>query len=154
SAGAVGLAVDLPAADWADGPPAGWHRAAADVTVEADLQASVRTATERFGRIDITVANAGLVPPWSQTAEIDLAQWDAVFAVNVRGVIATIKAAVPAMRERGGSIVLMGSMNSWRGHPQQCLYVASKHAVLGIVRATALDLGRYGIRVNALAPGA
>ena len=53
----------------------------------------------------------------------------------------------------GGAIVVMASMNAARAHKHQCLYTATKHAVLGIVRATALDLGRRGIRVNALAPG-
>ena len=72
---------------------------------------------------------------------VDLAAWDEVFAVNVRGVIATVKSAVPAMKAKGGSIILMGSLNSWRAHAQQCLYVASKHAVLGIARSTALELG-------------
>jgi NAD(P)-dependent dehydrogenase (short-subunit alcohol dehydrogenase family) len=74
-------------------------------------------------------------------------------AVNVRGVAATLKHAVPHLKTRGGSIVLMASTNAAVSHPRQMLYTASKHAVLGIMRAAALDLGRYGIRVNALAPG-
>ena len=57
------------------------------------------------------------------------------------------------MNETGGFVVVMGSLNSHRAHPRQCLYTATKHAVLGIVRATALDLGRFGICVNALGPG-
>lgn len=57
------------------------------------------------------------------------------------------------MKASGGSIVVMGSLNSRRAHPSQCLYTASKHAVLGVVRSTALDLGRFDIRVNALGPG-
>ena len=91
--------------------------------------------------------------PGRRPRTIDLALWDEVFAVNVRGVMATIKAAVPAMKQRGGSIVVMGSLTSRQGHARQCLYTATKHAVLGIVRCTALDLGRYAIRVNALGPG-
>jgi NAD(P)-dependent dehydrogenase (short-subunit alcohol dehydrogenase family) len=83
----------------------------------------------------------------------ELDEWDRVFAVNVRGVAATIKHAVPLMKPTGGSIIVMGSLNSRRAHPAQCLYTASKHAVLGIVRAVALDLGRFDIRVNALGPG-
>jgi NAD(P)-dependent dehydrogenase (short-subunit alcohol dehydrogenase family) len=109
--------------------------------------------TDSFGRLDIVVANAGVVPPWHDTEAIDLDEWDRVFAINVRGVMATIKHAVPLMKQRGGSILVMGSTNSWIGHPKQAAYTASKHAVLGIVRAVARDVGRFGIRVNALGPG-
>lgn len=122
---------------------------ACDVTDEAQIAAAMKV----IERIDIVAANAGIVPPWSETEAIDLGEWDRVFAVNVRGVAATIKHAVPRMKAHGGSIVLIGSVNSYKGHARQAAYVASKHAVAGIMRAAALDLGRYGIRVNALAPG-
>ena len=120
---------------------------------EADLAAAFSSAREKFGRVDVVVANAGLVPPWRETEGLDLEEWDRVFAVNARGVAATLKHAVPVMRENGGSILVMCSINSWRAHGRQMLYTATKHAALGIVRAAALDLGRYGIRVNGLAPG-
>jgi NAD(P)-dependent dehydrogenase (short-subunit alcohol dehydrogenase family) len=149
--GAAGLCADLDAGD-AD-LPGGWSFRACDVTVEAQLADTMQWTASTYGRLDVLVANAGIVPPWRETAELDLAEWDAVFAVNVRGVAAAIKHAVPLMRDRGGSIVAMGSLNSWAGHARQAAYVASKHAVLGLVRAAALDLGRFGIRVNALAPG-
>lgn len=149
-AGARGLAVDLASA--AEPLPAGWSFERGDVTAEADVARAAARAGETFGRLDVVVANAGLVPPWHDTEEIDLAEWDRVFAVNVRGVVATIKHAVPLMK-RGGSIIAMGSTNSWVGHGRQAAYTASKHAVLGIVRAAARDVGRHGIRVNALCPG-
>jgi NAD(P)-dependent dehydrogenase (short-subunit alcohol dehydrogenase family) len=149
--GAQGLGVDL--ADPSEVMPEAWQGAAADVTREDDMVKIFEAARARFGRLDIVVANAGLVPPWSGIEDLDLAEWDRVFAVNVRGVAATLKHAVPLMKQHGGSIVVMGSLNSWRAHPSQALYAATKHAVLGIVRAAAADLGRYGIRVNALGPG-
>ncbi len=74
-------------------------------------------------------------------------------AVNARGVLATIKHAVAPLAESRGAIVVMGSINSVLAHPRQLVYSASKHAVLGILRAAALDLGRHGIRVNGVAPG-
>lgn len=141
--------MDLEAGD----APDGWHALAADVSVEADVEAAVATTAERFGRLDVVVANAGVVPPWSDTAELDLEQLDRVFAVNVRGVGATLKHGVRALRERGGSIVVMASLNAWRAHPSQPVYTASKHAVLGLLRTAALDAGRHGIRVNGLGPG-
>lgn len=152
--GAAGSVSDLDEASAREGAPEGWHALAADVTAEAEVAGAVAETVSRFGRLDVVVANAGLVPHWRETRELDLDEWDRIFAVNVRGVAATIKHAIPALRERGGSIVVMASLNAWRAHPHQGLYTSSKHAVLGLARAAALDLGRFGIRVNALAPGA
>ncbi len=150
-AGACGYGLDIVGAD--DSQPAAWEMLVGDVTREEDIAKAVNVVRDRYGRLDIVVANAGIVPRWSETKEIDLDEWDKVFAVNVRGVIVTLKHVVPLMSEHGGSIVAMGSLNSRRAHPLQCAYTASKHAVLGIVRSAALDLGRHGIRVNALGPG-
>jgi len=151
AAGARGLLFDLLPAD--DSLPAGWSFERGDVAKEDDVISAVARARAEFGRLDVAVANAGIVPPWHDTETVDLAEWDRVFAVNARGVMATIKHAVPLMKQQGGSIVAMGSTNSWIGHAKQAAYSASKHAVLGIARAAALDVGRFGIRVNALCPG-
>ena len=150
-AGAGGLAFDIAAS--CDELPMGWIEQQGDVADEADIASAVARIGQQFGRLDIVVANAGLVPPWRDTEDIDFAEWDKVFAVNVKGVAAAIKHSVPLMKASGGSIIAMGSLNSRRAHARQCLYTATKHAVLGIVRAAALDLGRFDIRVNALGPG-
>jgi NAD(P)-dependent dehydrogenase (short-subunit alcohol dehydrogenase family) len=148
-AGAAGAVVDLE-----EGPaPEGWIALTADVRAEAEVEAAVRSTLEHFSRLDIVVANAGVVPPWSDTDELDLDQLDEVFSINVRGVAATLKHGVAALKERGGAIVVMASLNAWRAHPSQPIYTASKHAVLGLLRTAALDAGRYGIRVNGLGPG-
>jgi NAD(P)-dependent dehydrogenase (short-subunit alcohol dehydrogenase family) len=152
-AGSTGLIFDRPTALAKAEPPSGWINWAGDVRREGDVQAAVAGVIEHFGRLDIVVANAGVVPIWQATSDIDLADWDETFAVNVRGVMATIKQATPALKVQGGSVIVLGSLNSWRAHPQQAAYTASKHAVLGIVRAVALDLGRFNIRVNAIGPG-
>jgi NAD(P)-dependent dehydrogenase (short-subunit alcohol dehydrogenase family) len=154
SAGADGMILDLDAAAAMRGAPAGWQGLAGDVCEESSLHEAMRHTVHEFGGIDIVVANAGVVPPWKETEHISLDEWDRTFAINVRGVVATIKAAVPHLKVRGGSIIALGSEASYNGHPRQSTYVASKHAVLGIVRSTALDLGRYNIRVNAVGPGA
>jgi NAD(P)-dependent dehydrogenase (short-subunit alcohol dehydrogenase family) len=140
--GATGIVVDLGEPTLPDG----WSFAQADVRDEAALAAAI------LGPLDVVVAAAGIVPPWNPVAELDLDEFDRVLAVNVRGVAATLKHAAPALRD-GGAIVVIGSLNSWWGDPNITSYVASKHAVLGIVRSAALDLGRRGIRVNAVAPG-
>lgn len=148
--GAVGAVVDREAATAA---PEGWLSLRADVTVEAEIEQAVASTVAQFGRLDVVVANAGVVPPWSDTAELDLAALDSTLAVNVRGVAATLKYGARALRASGGSIVVMASMNAWRAAAGQAAYTASKHAVLGLVRTAALDLGGHGIRVNAIGPG-
>ncbi len=150
-AGAKGLAFDV--AELSRALPPGWFGQRGDVADEAGLARAIAKIENSFGRLDIVVANAGVVPPWCSIDAMDFEHWDEVFAVNVKGVAATIKQAVPLMKENGGSIIATASLNAYRGHAGQCLYTATKHAVLGIVRAAAQDLGRYGIRVNAVAPG-
>ncbi|HEV7266965.1 MAG TPA: SDR family oxidoreductase [Falsiroseomonas sp.] len=123
-----------------------------DVADEVEVVAAFGRIAEQYGRLDVLVANAGLVPPWRELTALDMAEWDRVFAVNVRGVALCLKHGVTLMR-RGGAVVAMGSIMSERGAPLQALYNATKHAVLGIVRVAAQELGPRGIRVNALGPG-
>jgi NAD(P)-dependent dehydrogenase (short-subunit alcohol dehydrogenase family) len=123
-----------------------------DVADESQVAATFARIGMRYGRLDVLVANAGLVPPWRELTALDMAEWDRVFAVNVRGVALCLKHAVPLI-PRGGSVVAMGSIMSEKGAPRQALYNATKHAVLGIVRVAAQELGPRGIRVNALGPG-
>ena len=124
-----------------------------DLDCDVTEEASVSAAFARVGpRVDVLVANAGVVPGWSDLTAMDTALWDRVFAVNVRGVMLTLKYAVPLI-PRGGSIIAMGSIMSERGAARQTLYTATKHAVLGIVRCAALELGPRGVRVNAIGPG-
>ena len=152
-AGARGAIVDLvePPAQTVS---AAWTALTADVRDESSVEHVFAQVAEHAGIPDIVVANAGIVPPWSGTEELDPAEWDAVFAVNTRGVMLTVREAVRAMRRgHGGSIVVMSSLNGWRGDPHIASYVASKHAVVGLVRSVALDVGRDHIRVNAVGPG-
>jgi NAD(P)-dependent dehydrogenase (short-subunit alcohol dehydrogenase family) len=150
-AGAGGAVIDQVGA--APVVPEAWTALTADVSDARSLEAAFSSVAGTFERLDVVVANAGVVPPWTSTAQIDIEEWEQVFSVNVRGVMLTVRQAVRAMTGRGGAIVAMSSLNGWRGDPHIPAYVASKHAVVGLVRSAAADVGRLGIRVNAVAPG-
>ncbi|XP_031490422.1 zerumbone synthase-like [Nymphaea colorata] len=139
----------------ARGDPDGFLYSHCDVTVEADVAAAVDLALARFGRLDIMVNNAGVSGAGDRhdIREVDLDGFRRVFAVNVDGVFLGIKHAARAMvpRQRG-SIVCLASVASTIGGVGPHPYVASKHAVLGLVRSAAADLGRHGVRVNCVSP--
>ena len=150
-AGAQITIVDTPGA--LNTVPSDWDGEAIDLS-SATAQTKLRSLAQRLGRVDIVVANAGIVPPWRGLDQLDAKEWQHVMTVNVWGVAATLGAFVPALEASGhGSAILMSSLNGYRAHPRQALYSASKHAVIGLMRAAALDFGPRGIRVNALAPG-
>lgn len=148
-AGARVYCADLPGAASADTE----DFIACDVTRAGDLQRAVAQILAQSGRLDVCIANAGWVPPWRNTAELDEAEWDKAQAINVRGVAFTLAASAEALKASRGVALLMSSVNGRFAHGQQMAYSASKHAVLGIMRAAARDLGPYGVRVNAIAPG-
>ena len=150
--GAIGVVADLPSSSRLE-PPSGMIALDCDVSSEASVAACVERTLAHFGKLDVVIANAGLVPGWRATEALDFDEWDRVMAVNTRGVAITIAKTARALGETKGSIVVMASINSYAAHARQMLYTASKHAVLGIVRSAARDLGPNGVRVNALAPG-
>src|SRR5205823_6424532 len=128
-----------------------------DVTDTGSAREMVEAAVHAFGRLDGLVNNAALYGALhgGRFDAIDEAEWDACMAVNVKGIWNCCKAAVPAMRQRdGGSIVNIASLAATYGMPFGLHYTASKAAVIGLTRGLARELGRDGIRVNALAPSA
>jgi 3alpha(or 20beta)-hydroxysteroid dehydrogenase len=125
-----------------------------DVTREEDWRDAVETACARFGRLDVLVNNAGILRVGTIEA-LPLADFEAVLRVNQIGCFLGMQAAVPALRESGrGSIVNVSSIAGMRGRTGVVAYVASKWAIRGMTKAAALELGRDGIRVNAILPGA
>ncbi len=152
-AGASVAIVDLAESLDAGAVPGNWQHLALDLTA-AEAETNLTDFVATLPRLDILIANAGLVPPWRRIASLDLNEWDRAFALNVRGVALSLKAAAPKLAQSPcGAAVLMASINGYRAHPDQALYTSTKHAVLGLMRAAALDMGRDGTRVNALAPG-
>jgi NAD(P)-dependent dehydrogenase (short-subunit alcohol dehydrogenase family) len=127
-----------------------------DVSEEAQVEKLVATTLERFGKIDILVNNAALFAPLKEQkcTDIDVATWDKVMAVNLRGPFLMVKHVTPPMRERRyGKIINIGSGTAYRGIPWMLHYVTSKGGITAFTRALSRELGEHGIRVNTLAPG-
>src|SRR6478672_2328782 len=125
-----------------------------DCAEEAEVRRLVEATVSRFGGLDILVANAGTEGALKPIDELSLTEFEQVLRVNVIGVWLAIKSAAAAMKKSGGgSIVALSSVAGTVGFPGMAAYTASKHAVLGLVKTAALELGRAKIRVNAVAPG-
>lgn len=124
-----------------------------DVTSQASIDAGVAEAVQRLGQIDILVNNAALSSA-APVVEIERADYDRVFSVNVAGVLFTLQAVARHMIERGlrGHIINMASQAGRRGEPLVGVYCASKAAVISLTQSAGLDLIRHGINVNAIAP--
>lgn len=127
-----------------------------DVADQASVEAMARAALERFGRIDILVNNAAFFAalPLRTLEEIDVAEWDKVMAVNLRGPFLCVKAVVPQMKQqRYGKIINISSGSILSGNPLRLHYVTSKAGLIGFTRSLARALGEYNICVNTLMPG-
>ena len=123
-----------------------------DVTSESSVQAGVAAITAEQGGVDILVNNAGVTRP-AMLHKMTDEQWQAVIDVNLTGLFRTIRAVSASMRQRGGAIVNVSSLAGRRGSIGQINYAAAKAGVIGLTMAAALELARYGVRVNAVAPG-
>ncbi len=126
----------------------------ADVTRSEDVQRYVREAVERFGRIDAFANNAGWEGAFAPIVDLPEEQFDRIMAINVRGVFLGLKYVLPVMiQQRSGAVVNTASIAAFYGSATMVGYSASKHAVVGLTQTAALEVGRYGVRVNAIAPG-
>lgn len=158
--GADVIALDTSADDLRDTADAVHQHGRRCVTGLADVRdldavtAAVDRGVAELGRLDVVVANAGIhaagTPSWEVTEE----DWQHVLGINLTGVWHTVKAAIPHIGAGGGSIIIISSTNGIRGTTNSAAYTSSKHAVVGLARTLANELGPSRIRVNTVHPGA
>jgi len=124
-----------------------------NVTDAQDNLAMVETATQRYGGVDIFVANAGIEGDVASIVDYDEARFDQVMAVNVKGPFLGLKATIPALQKRGGgSVIITSSIAGVKGGAQIAPYVTSKHAVIGLMKSAAKELAGEKIRINTVNP--
>lgn len=125
-----------------------------DVTDETSVAALASAVIERHGKIDVLVNNSGIGGPSGRLWELDPADWDATFSVNVTGVFLVSRAVLPAMIERGsGSVIVIGSISGKRPLFGRSAYGTTKMALVGLTRTLAVEAGEHGVRVNLISPG-
>jgi len=124
-----------------------------DIRDDAAVRQLVADTVEQFGRLDIVIANAGVLS-WGRLWELSDEQWNAVIDVNLTGTWRTLRAAIPAMIEagNGGSIVIVSSAGGIKATPGNGHYAASKHGLTALTNTLAIELGEYSIRVNSIHP--
>ncbi|WP_299282893.1 SDR family oxidoreductase [uncultured Tateyamaria sp.] len=131
--------------------PSHWHAHMCDAVDEA----GVAELITRAGPLDVLCANAGIAGPTAQVEDVDLAAWRACVSVNLEGAFLAAKHALPAMKAAGqGTVIFTSSTAGIYGYPNRAPYAAAKWAIIGLMKTVAMEAGPFGVRANAICPGA
>ncbi|HSJ52579.1 MAG TPA: SDR family NAD(P)-dependent oxidoreductase [Anaerolineae bacterium] len=128
----------------------------ANVADGQQVQRAVETLVNRWGRLDVVFANAGVNGVWAPIDELEPEEWEQTLRINLTGTFFTIKYAVPYLKRRGGSVIVTSSVNGTRmfSNSGASAYATSKAGQVALTKMLALELAEFGIRVNVICPGA
>jgi NAD(P)-dependent dehydrogenase (short-subunit alcohol dehydrogenase family) len=128
----------------------------ANVAQPDEIEAVMRQTSDRWGRIDIVLANAGINGVWAPLEALDPEEWDKTISVNLKGTFLTVKYAVPYLKRQGGSVIVTSSVNGTRmfSNTGATAYACSKAAQVAFTKMVALELAKDRVRVNVICPGA
>ena len=128
----------------------------ADVSLPDDLARAVEATVGRWGRIDIVLANAGINGVWAPLEELTVEEWETTIKINLTGTFLTVKAALPQLKRRGGSVIITASVNGTRmfSNTGASAYATSKAGQVAFAKMIALELAKHRVRVNVICPGA
>jgi len=128
----------------------------ADISDAAQMQQATRQLEERWGRLDVVFANAGINGVWAPIEDLRPEEWDKTMSVNLRGTFLTVKYAIPLLRRQGGSIIITSSVNGTRifSNTGATAYSTTKAGQVAFAQMAALELAKHRIRVNVVCPGA
>ncbi|MFB2921751.1 MULTISPECIES: SDR family oxidoreductase [Aerosakkonema] len=128
----------------------------ADISQPDEMQKAIKKIADKWGRIDIVFANAGINGVWAPLEELTPEEWDKTLNVNLKGTFLTVKYAVPYLKKQGGSVIITSSVNGTRmfSNTGATAYSCSKAAQVAFTKMVALELAEHSVRVNVICPGA
>ncbi len=132
-----------------------WRSSQADASDEAQVAAVFADVTAAWGGVDVVCANAGIAGPTALVEDVQLPDWQKCVSVNLEGAFLAAKYASPLMKAQGsGALIFTSSTAGIYGYPNRAPYAAAKWGIIGLMKTLAMELGPYGIRANAICPGA
>lgn len=132
-----------------------WRGTVADAANEDDVSALFEEVSDEWGGIDVLCANAGIAGPTALVEEVALTDWQKCVSVNLEGAFLAAKYAAPLMKaQQSGAMIFTSSTAGIHGYPNRAPYAAAKWGIIGLMKTLAMELGPFGIRANAIAPGA
>ncbi len=128
----------------------------ADISAPAEMERAYRQIEQRWGRLDIVFANAGINGTWAPLDKLDPEDWDETSSINLKGTFLTVKYALPLLKARGGSVIVTSSINGTRvfSNAGASAYATTKAGQVAFAKMAALELAKHRIRVNVICPGA